>query len=75
MTSKGDDWLKGYAAGLAAAWRIGRSDSEIEYALQADGLTLQHLIDAKAEPFDLRVIARCISNPANRGGRGAGEKR
>lgn len=48
-----DEWLCGYAAGLAAATKAFRDRSRAYDALASDGLTLRDLRKGGAEPDDI----------------------
>jgi hypothetical protein len=58
--TKNDPWLAGYAAGLAAGWRVVRSDSMVEHALTGDGLRIDMFEFAGVEAFDLDVLKKAV---------------
>lgn len=57
---KRDEWLCGYAAGLAAVHRATRDSSGIAWAMVSDGVTLKRLREAGAETFDTDELARAL---------------
>lgn len=54
------EWLRGYAAGMAAVHRVTHSDSGVMHALRADGITIKKLREAGVESFDLSVLRKCM---------------
>ena len=61
LVASGDPWIRGYAAALAALVRLQNEPRLARSILDADGITLEHLIAAGVEPFDLAPLRRALS--------------
>jgi hypothetical protein len=56
----GNVWMRGYAAGLAAGYRVVHSESMVKHALQGDGLKIDAFVSAGVEDFDLDVLKKSV---------------
>jgi hypothetical protein len=57
------EYLNGYAAALAAFHRWHRQPELVEAVMIGEGISLDLLTEAQAEPEDLVELAKCVAAP------------
>jgi len=55
-----DEWLRGYAAALAAVQRLHHQSSIVVSVMLADGLSLAIFRKAGVEPFDMSQLEKAV---------------
>jgi hypothetical protein len=62
---KRDEWLCGYAAGIACIDRLHDHPTLIVDALIGDGITIAQLVAAGVESFDLNPIKKAVEGASD----------
>lgn len=55
-------WIRGFAAGVCAAWRAQHDDGRVRTAVESNGLTLEmfEIPEAEVPEYDLKVLRRIL---------------
>jgi hypothetical protein len=59
-----DPWYLGYAAALAAVWRLHHDGQMVRHVMIAGGLSMKHLEEGGVDELDLAAIRAAIASSA-----------